>query len=362
MDVESPVCFSADGKTVISATRSIDGSAFTAYRTFRVWGVAHGAEVRFFKDTDPNPGAVAFSSDGRLLANVSNPGRGQPPRIQLWDIGAGKNLSPIECGREERANNLAALAFSPDGKILASSFGGPIVLWEVATRREMGRFPNEEPTCLAFSPDGRHLASGSLDISVLLWDVTGRMEDETRRPAKLSSEQWQPLWKDLRGEDAAKARRAVWTFIAAGDPAVAFLSSHLRPIDQSSDPAAVVRLVATLDSPRFAVRSRAKTELAGLAELAEPALVEAEKHRPSLEQRGRIKELLDAIVEQRSRPTGDRLRAVRAVEILEQIHSPASQQLLQRLSQGAAGALLTRQAQEALTRLESRGLTASSSR
>jgi len=100
------------------------------------------------------------------------------------------------------------------------------------------------------------------------------------------------------------------------------------------------------------VRTRAKTQLAQLGEFAEPALVEAAKHQSSLEMRHRIKELSNLIVDVRSRPSGDRLRTVRAVEILEQIATPQARQVLQALARGAAGASLTREAHASLTRLE----------
>jgi hypothetical protein len=102
------------------------------------------------------------------------------------------------------------------------------------------------------------------------------------------------------------------------------------------------------------MRSKARTQLAQLGEFAEPALLEAAKHQPSLELRRRIEELSNHIIDGRSRPLGDRLRALRAVEILEQIATPEARQVLLTLVRGAAGALLTREAQASLARLERR--------
>jgi WD40 repeat protein len=80
------------------------------------------------------------------------------------------------------------IAFSPDGHTLAYSLGQgdgkdwnvkevPVHLWDLATRREVGRLPGPRQfvSSLTFSPDGRRLAVGSHDLSASIWDLaTGR--------------------------------------------------------------------------------------------------------------------------------------------------------------------------------------------
>jgi WD40 repeat protein len=348
---DCPVGFTPDGKTAGSASGAV-GAFPNMQRQFKLWDVATGAEVQSFSGDRSSFGAAAFSPDGKTLAAGTN-WPGLQKRIYLWDLDSGKELRPVEQIRAESAEPVSSLVFSPDGKTLASSGGGLIQLWEVATRREVCRFQTGDSgrTPLAFSPDGRLLASGSMDITVLLWDVTGRLQDGKLRAARLSPQEFEALWADLDSEDVPKARRAQWTIIAGGDQSAEFLSERLHPAVSPASAEAVAQLVVDLDSPRFPMRARATAKLAELAELAEPALRQAQKSHPSLELRQRLEELLYQVAEQRSRPTGERLRRLRAIGVLEQIGTAEARKLLEQLSQGAAGASLTREAKASLLRL-----------
>jgi WD40 repeat protein len=353
-DAECPVSFTPDSKSVLSATRVEGVPGRNIARKFRVWDVASGNEVRSFQEEGSSLGTVAFSPDHQLLAVTNRPFREFRQLINLGDVARGKSLSPIDAAEVAHTESHSFLAFSPDGKMLASRSGGPIQLWEVATRHEAGRFqtPDTAATCLAFSPNGRLLASGSTDVTVLIWDVTGRKQNGELPQVKLSPNECQALWDALADQDATKARRALWTMVSAGGDSVAFLRTSLRPAVRPIGAEAIGRLVADLDSPQFTVRNKARGQLARLDELAEPALLEARKNQPSLEVRHRVDELLKLVADLRSRPTGEHLRNLRAVEILEQIGSPAARQLLETLARGARPAMLTRQAQASLARLE----------
>jgi WD40 repeat protein len=111
---------------------------------------------------------VAFSADGKLLASAEG------NAIRLWNVDSGKEVRKWAA----HVGHVSALAFSGDGKTLAS--GGVdcrVRLWDPATGKE--RLPTQghggPVPALAFSPDGKEVASGGLDRTVRFWDwTTGR--------------------------------------------------------------------------------------------------------------------------------------------------------------------------------------------
>jgi RNA polymerase sigma factor (sigma-70 family) len=172
----SSLTLSPDGCTL--ATGSWSGPLY-------LWEVATGKLLR----TLPGPRnwihAVAFSPDGKLLASAASYAD-QSTDIVFWDAATGKQLRRLQ-GHSRAA---VCLAFSPNGKLLASGGqDGEVRLWDTATGKPANTWQahrNQYVTPLAFSPDGKTLASAGHDNTLRLWEVaTGKLR--VRLPVSLSS-------------------------------------------------------------------------------------------------------------------------------------------------------------------------------
>jgi hypothetical protein len=200
---------------------------------------------------------------------------------------------------------------------------------------------------LAFSPDGKVLASGGVDNVVYLWDVTGARTGKSApnvREGELAG--W---WGDLASDDAERAGSAVGSFVRARGAGVDFLRSHLPPVD-AVDEVRLARLLADLDSVTFKTREDATRELARLGEQTEPALRQALKTGTTPEAGRRVLDLLDRL--DRAAPAPGVLRAVRAVEALERVGTPGAIACLEALAKGSPSVRQTRDAKAALARLK----------
>jgi hypothetical protein len=337
------------------ARGNVPGNVFEENGYLRSWSLPSGKELSTHAlGSDAALGSVTFSPDGRLVALQTVTGTTQDQEIKYLQA------FPLEPAPEIHLAGLAvsAVCISPDRRMLALTGDswaregdrGPkfIRVFEIASGRERCRFRSVDQGKLsqAISPDGRTLASGSIDVTAVLWDLTGGQAREKHTP---SAADLARLWDDLKGADAAVAYRSHWKLAAAAEQAVPLLAQRLRPA-AAPDPKRLAALVGDLADSHFQKRSRASAELLKLEELAEPALRAALRGGADLDVRRRIEQLLKKV----EQPSPERLRQLRAVEVLEHTATPAARALLGELAKGAPEASLSRAAHEACRRLERR--------
>lgn len=114
--------------------------------------------------------AVAFSPDGKILASA-----GRDNVLRLWDSDTGRLLYALR----DHTNPVMGVAFSPDGKILAScGLDNALRLWDVATGKSLRviQARGRPLWCIAFAPDGKSVAAAGRDGTVRLWDPTTGVE------------------------------------------------------------------------------------------------------------------------------------------------------------------------------------------
>jgi WD40 repeat protein len=167
----SGLALSSDGNRLVSNC----GGA-----QLQVWDTATGRVVVEPEGSD-FPQVIAYSSDNRWIAGGSTDNT-----IQLWDAATGKRQARLE-GQKGR---VAALAFSPDSRRLASAsaIDGVAWLWSIPEGEPVLLIPEAADNCmveaLAFHPQGKLLAAGGIDWlatggsdgATCLWDIDERCQ------------------------------------------------------------------------------------------------------------------------------------------------------------------------------------------
>jgi WD40 repeat protein len=319
----------ADGRWAVS----------TWEHTIRLWDLV-GTRHRQL-GVIPRKGMLAVDPGGAFAATS-----GEGPFLTLWDL-----EDEVTRRIEGHDATTSAVAVSSDGCMLAAGDqAGNVYLWECGTGQLRGRFSTGTGSIdiLAFRPDARALAVHASGASPWIIDLRSIPEARTR-PIPTEDSGLAAECTHLSGEDACRAWQAMQVLAEVKDRAVRLLSKQIR-LPAAVPAERIERWLRDLDSDTFAVRERATEQLRQVGRPARPALQRALAALPSPEAKRRIESLLDltgfaASPEER--------RTMRALEVLEEIGTPAARGVLERVAKGGdAGPART--ARAALQRLQRR--------
>ncbi|KAF9260008.1 WD40 repeat-like protein [Marasmius fiardii PR-910] len=167
------VCFSPDGKYLVTGAE--DRRITSPF--FQIWDIATKQIISFFDGHQDVVSSLAFSSDGRLLASGSG-----DKTVRIWDItdGASKTFTINDPDSINQDSSVTSVAISPNGQYVAAGSLDTIVrIWDMNTGQLVERLQGHRDSVYSvrFTPDGKSLVSGSLDEISKYWDLSALVLD-----------------------------------------------------------------------------------------------------------------------------------------------------------------------------------------
>ncbi len=120
----------------------------------------------------PGAGVITISKDNSMIAASND----ATSHIMIFDVASQKQVTELKGHRENKNGTLSVtgIAFSPDGKLLAStSYDKTVRVWDTATGKQLAIFEavGKGPCGVAWSPDQTSIATSDLSGAISLWGI-----------------------------------------------------------------------------------------------------------------------------------------------------------------------------------------------
>jgi WD40 repeat protein len=354
----SAAAFSPNGRLIATAMGAQLSLIETATNKERRTFVTSVVNPRQYDETTqvgrrpvPQPGAnsgqagiIRFTADGDIVALFTGEGR-----ILVWSVSDGtllhQDVAPV--GRRNGA-------ISPNGRwlVIASPDQNTLVLRDLNEPKVgVGTYSISESRSpvqhVTFTADSKRFVTSHADGLAYLWDVEEIVALGKTQSTLASNEE---LWAALADADAAKAGKTVDELVRNPTVALRVLTA-VQPVQK---PAAkrVATLIEELGDREYKVREAAEKQLLELRELVAAELHAVIGSSESAEQQERANTLIGKLTAAETNP--ERMRHLRAIEILERIGTAEAKKVLDRLATGAAESTITREAKRAAARIDQR--------
>jgi WD40 repeat protein len=287
--------------------------------------------------------AAGFVAGGRAVCGTGSRAAGE-----TWGLVTRGQLRQFEPPPKTDRGHfyILSLAVSPDGRRAATCHSdGSATVYEVATGQVLAHFQGHRESIITvvWSPDGSRLLSGAGDHQVLVWDASVRTL--AGKAHALPAANRPAAWDQLGTQKSKEALKTIAALAADPDAAVAFLGERVKPIP-TADAAALDRIFRQLDAKAFAAREQASRDLDALGTGAIGGVRERAARATSAEVKGRADAFLRKFDTDDLGP--DRVRYLRALDVLTTADTPAAWKLVEALAGGAPDVWETEAARQAL--------------
>ncbi len=189
------IAFSPDGNTVASGSGRLvylgdrEDAGTCLGQEIRLWNANTGKFIKTLTGHTSVVNSVVFSPDGDTIASGSGQWMGYEGKasageeVRLWNAHTGELIKTLTGHKDV----VSSVAFSPDGNLVVSgdwydwdghftsgTWSGEIRVWDAHTGEHLKSLKGHTGgvSSLAFSSDGKILASGRTDGTILLWDFS----------------------------------------------------------------------------------------------------------------------------------------------------------------------------------------------